>query len=84
MGCIFVGSALAFEPFVGSFLVLTTLSYLATLLPFFFSGRRSVPAGPFFVRGIAGFVVSAVSCAFMLVWLVFYCFPYVYTVTARI
>ncbi|KAF2497393.1 amino acid transporter [Lophium mytilinum] len=83
MGCIYLGSAIAFEAFVGSFVVLTTLSYLAALLPFLFSGRKSVPPGPFFVRGVAGFVVSGVSCAFMAVWLVFYCFPYVYPVSAQ-
>jgi choline transport protein len=76
MGLIYLGSYQAFEAFVGSFVVLTTLSYLAALIPFLCHGRASVAPGPFFIRGPLGFVVNAVSCLFMLVWLVFYCFPY--------
>ncbi|KAF2112778.1 choline transporter [Lophiotrema nucula] len=83
MGCIYLGSTTAFEAFVGSFVVLTTLSYLAALLPFLLSGRRSVPAGSFFMKGMVGFAVNFIACAFMTVWLVFYCFPYVYPVTAE-
>ncbi|KAF1995504.1 choline transport protein [Amniculicola lignicola CBS 123094] len=83
MGCIYLGSSTAFEAFVGSFVVLTTFSYLAALLPFPFSGRKSVPAGPFFIKGTLGFAVNIVSCAFMTVWLVFYCFPYIYPVQAE-
>ncbi|KAF2651592.1 choline transporter [Lophiostoma macrostomum CBS 122681] len=83
MACIYLGSPTAFEAFVGSFVVLTTLSYLAALLPFLFSGRTSVPPGPFFLRGVLGYIINCVSCAFMTVWLVFYCFPYVYPVEAE-
>ena len=83
MGLIYLGSPTAFEAFVGSFVVLTTLSYLAALLPFLFSGRSSVPPGPFFMKGVVGYAVNAIACAFMTVWLVFYCFPYVYPVTAE-
>lgn len=83
MGLIYLGSATAFEAFVGSFVVLNTLAYLAALLPYLYLRRASVPPGPFFMKGALGVVVIAVSCAFMAVWLVFYCFPYVYPVKAE-
>ncbi|KAH8682127.1 amino acid/polyamine transporter I [Xylariales sp. PMI_506] len=83
MGLIYLGSSVAFDAFVGSFVVLTTLSYLAALLPFLFSKRQSVRAGPFFIKGALGFVINAVSCLFMVVWLVFYCFPYALPVDAE-
>ncbi|KAI0007225.1 putative choline transport protein [Xylariaceae sp. FL0662B] len=82
MGLIYLGSDVAFEAMVGSFVVLTTLSYLAAVLPFALRGRKGLARGPFFIRGPLGFVVSFVSCGFMLVWTVFYCFPYSVPVSA--
>ncbi|KAJ9151147.1 amino acid transporter [Pleurostoma richardsiae] len=76
MGCVYLGSHTAFEAFVGSFAVLTTLSYLAALLPHLLRRRTTVPAGPIYMRGALGYVVNVLSCGFMLVWVVFYCFPY--------
>ncbi|KAF2713231.1 hypothetical protein K504DRAFT_517212 [Pleomassaria siparia CBS 279.74] len=83
MGLIYLGSSTALEVFVGSFVVLTTLSYLAALVPFLFSGRTSIPPGPFFMKGALGFVVNAIACAFMVAWLIIYWFPYVYPVAAE-
>lgn len=76
MGCIYLGSETAFAALTGSFVVLTTLSYLAALLPFLLRGRKSLTPGPFFIHGVAGYIVNATSCLFMMVWIVFYCFPY--------
>ncbi|KAI1077311.1 putative choline transport protein [Whalleya microplaca] len=76
MGLIYLGSDVAFKAMVGSFIVLTTLSYLAAILPFALRKRRGLAPGPFFLKGALGFVVSFMSCGFMLVWAVFYCFPY--------
>ncbi|KAF4636614.1 hypothetical protein G7Y89_g1477 [Cudoniella acicularis] len=50
LGAIYVGSSTAFNAFVGSFVVLSTLSYLAAILPFMFtrrSSRSSLPPGPY-------------------------------------
>jgi choline transport protein len=41
LGCIYVGSSTAFNAFVGSFVVLSTLSYLAAIMPFVFTRRFS-------------------------------------------
>lgn len=83
MGCIYLGSDVAFEAFCGSFVVLTTLSYLAALLPFLLKKRASIVPGPFFIKGIPGFVINAISCAYMMVFIVFYCFPYSLPVDAE-
>ncbi|KAI1497649.1 putative choline transport protein [Biscogniauxia marginata] len=85
MGLVYLGSDVAFAAMVGSFALLTTLSYLAALLPFAIRGRGSrgrLAPGPFFMRGALGYLVTAVSCGYMLVWLVFYCFPYSLPVSA--
>ncbi|RYP05611.1 hypothetical protein DL765_009794 [Monosporascus sp. GIB2] len=82
MGLLYLASDVAFQAMVGSFVVLVALSYLAAVLPFLLRGRRGVEPGPFFVRGVPGTVISAVSCGFMMVWVVFYCFPYAQPVTA--
>ncbi|RYO81273.1 hypothetical protein DL762_007219 [Monosporascus cannonballus] len=82
MGLLYLVSDVAFQAMVGSFVVLVALSYLAALLPFLLRGRRGLEPGPFFVRGVPGTVISAVSCGFMMVWVVFYCFPYAQPVTA--
>ncbi|RYP27600.1 hypothetical protein DL767_007605 [Monosporascus sp. MG133] len=82
MGLLYLASDVAFQAMVGSFVVLVALSYLAAVLPFLLRGRRGVEPGPFFVRGVPGTVISAVSCGFMMVWIVFYCFPYAKPVTA--
>ena len=82
MGLIYLGSHTAFEAFVGSFVVLTTLSYLAALIPFLISGRSSVTRGAFFMPGWVGHAVSGVACSYMVVWIIFYCFPYVLPATA--
>ncbi|KAI0599821.1 putative choline transport protein [Biscogniauxia sp. FL1348] len=83
MGLVYLGSDVAFAAMVGSFALLTTLSYLAALVPFALRGRgRHLRPGPFFVPGARGYAVTAVSCGYLLVWLVFYCFPYSLPVAA--
>ncbi|KZF20527.1 amino acid transporter [Xylona heveae TC161] len=76
LGCIYVGSTTAFNAFVGSFVQLSTLSYLAAILPNLLTGRSNVRAGPFFMRGITGFVVNALACIYMAAFIVIFCFPY--------
>lgn len=52
------------------------MSYLAALIPFVIRGRSGVPAGPFNMSGITGWVVNLLACGYMTVWIFFYCFPY--------
>jgi choline transport protein len=94
LGAIYVGSTTAFNAFVGSFVVLSTLSYLAAILPFIFTRRfsRSTQApgpfinnmspGPFQMGNVVGYIVNIVSCLYIIVFVVIYCFPYSLPVTA--
>ena len=76
LGCIYVGSATAFNAFVGSFVVLSTLSYLAAIGPHLLTKRANVVPGPFWMKGAIGFVVNGISCLYIVVFVVIFCFPY--------
>lgn len=83
MGLIYLGSDVAFQAMVGSFAVLVALSYLAALVPYLLRGKAGIKKGPFSLGdGVFGFAVTAVSCLFLSVWVVFYCFPYAMPVAA--
>lgn len=82
LGCIYIGSTTAFNAFVGSFLLLSTSSYLAALLPHLLTGRKNIEYGPFRLAGWLGFAVNGVACGYMLVWFVIYSFPYSLPATA--
>lgn len=76
LGCIYVGSTTAFNAFIGSTILFFSSSYLASILPHVLRGRRSVTFGPFRMHGWVGYAVNLLSCAYLLVWFVIYCFPY--------
>lgn len=84
LGAIYVGSTTAFNAFVSSFILLSTSSYLACILPNLLTRRRNLPppaaggekGGYFRMPDKVGLVVNAVACAYMLVWGVIYSFPF--------
>ncbi|KAI9758090.1 MAG: hypothetical protein M1815_004977 [Lichina confinis] len=76
LGCIYVGSTTAFSAFVGSFVVLTTLSYLAAILPHLLSRRANVTPGWFWMPAPIGYAVSAVASVYIAVFIVIFCFPF--------
>ena len=76
LGLIYVGSTVAFAAFVGSFIILSTLSYLAAILPHLLSRRANVQPGWFWMSGAVGFVVNAISCLYIVAFIVIFCFPY--------
>lgn len=78
LGAIYVGSTTAFNAFVSAFILLSTSSYLACLVPHLLTRRRSIPTRDVFFRmpEPLGFVVNGVACAYMLVWGVIYSFPF--------
>lgn len=94
LGAIYVGSTTAFNAFVGSFVVLSTLSYLVAVLPFIFTRRfsRSLQApgpyinsmrpGPYQMGHYLGYAVNIISCLYIAVFVVIYCFPYSLPVNA--
>jgi len=77
LGAIYVGSLTAFNAFVGSFILMSSSSYIAAILPNLINKRRGIKAyGPFHMKGLLGFVVNSVACAYMIVWFVIYSFPF--------
>ncbi|KAJ5042180.1 uncharacterized protein L3040_004736 [Drepanopeziza brunnea f. sp. 'multigermtubi'] len=94
LGLIYVGSSTAFNAFVGSFVVLTTLSYLAAILPFILTRRFSresappgpcisnISPGPYQMGHYLGYAVNTIACSYIAVFVVIYCFPFSLPVTA--
>jgi amino acid transporter len=46
LGCVYIASDRAFNAFVGTFAILTTLSYLTAILPNLLTGRKYIRPGP--------------------------------------
>ncbi|KAK2775257.1 hypothetical protein FQN52_004040 [Onygenales sp. PD_12] len=85
LGCIYVGSTTAFSALVNSFVQLSSLSYIAAILPFLLRARWSAAAvrpGYFVMRGWVGYVVNAIASAYMMVFIVIFSFPFAMPVTA--
>ena len=82
LGCIYVGSATAFNAFVGSFVVLSSLSYLTAIGPHLLTRRSNITPGPFWMKGAWGHVVNGISCLYIIVFIVIFCFPYALPVDA--
>ena len=76
LGCIYVGSQTAFNAFIGSFVVLSSLSYLAAILPHFLTRRVNVAPGWFWMKGASGFIVNGISCLYIIAFIVIFCFPF--------
>lgn len=76
LGCIYVGSQTAFNAFIGSFVVLSSLSYLAAILPHLLSKRANVAPGWFWMKGATGFVVNAISSLYIVAFVIIFCFPF--------
>ncbi|KAH8694190.1 putative choline transport protein [Talaromyces proteolyticus] len=75
MGGIYVGSTTAFNAFVGSYVILSSMSYLGAILPHLLSGRSNVTPGPFWMKGATGYIVNGISCTYIIVFVVIFCFP---------
>lgn len=76
LACIYVGSTTAFEAFIGSFVQLSSLSYLAAILPHLLTKRSSVKPGHFWM-GRIGFVVNLLASIYIAAFVVIFCFPYI-------
>jgi hypothetical protein len=77
---IYIGSATAFNAFVGLFIIFTTMSYLAALLPHILTRRKHILPGPFYTRGVKGYIIIGIACMYIIVFNVLYMFPYTYHV----
>ncbi|KAF2638194.1 amino acid transporter [Massarina eburnea CBS 473.64] len=76
LGAIYVGSSTAFSAFVGSYIVLSSASYLAFILPNIVTRRRYVVPGPFTLSNPVYYTIAGIACTYMAVFMVIYCFPY--------
>ncbi|KAL1959664.1 hypothetical protein VTO42DRAFT_1699 [Malbranchea cinnamomea] len=83
LGCIYVGSSTAFQAFIGSYIQLSTLSYLAAILPHLLRKRKSFHPGWFFMHGPLGFFVNAFSCGYIITFIVIFCFPFAMPTDAK-
>ncbi|KAF9067726.1 choline transport protein [Rhodocollybia butyracea] len=80
LGAIQLGSPTAFSDLAGSFIILTTTSYLLAILPHLLSRLSSagpnVPRGPFWMGSILGPVINALAVLLIILTNIIYCFPY--------
>lgn len=82
MGAIYVGSVVAFNAFVGSFVLLTTTSFLLSIGPHVLTKRKSIKRGSFWL-GKFGYTFNIISCLYIIVFFVIYCFPYTLPTSAQ-
>ena len=83
LGCVYIGSATAFSAFVGVFTILTTMSYLAAILPHMIGRRQYVVPGPFWMPAPIAYTVMGIASAYIIVFNVIYCFPFALPVNAQ-
>lgn len=82
IGAIYVGTTAAFSAFVGSFVLLTTSSFLLCIVPHLLHKRNIITPGPFWL-GKYGFIINIVAVVYMVVFFVIYCLPYSKPVTSE-
>ncbi|KAF2191466.1 choline transporter [Zopfia rhizophila CBS 207.26] len=76
LGCIYVGSKTAFNAFVGSYVQLSTLSYLAAILPHLITRRKNVRPGYFWMKSVIAEIVLTFSSLYIMAFVVIFCFPF--------
>nr|POE90639.1 choline transport protein [Quercus suber] len=79
LGAIQLGSKTAFTDLVGSFIILTSVSYFMAIFPNLLTKRRNVTPGPFHM-GRFGFAINGIACTLIIFFNLFFCFPYAYPV----
>lgn len=82
LGLVYIGSSTAFSAFVGSFIVMASLSYLAFIIPNIYTRRRHVVKGPFTMPDPVFYTVASIASGYMCVWSVIYMFPFAVPFTA--
>ncbi|KAJ5534387.1 hypothetical protein N7527_000641 [Penicillium freii] len=83
LGCIYIGSTTAFQALISSFIVLSSLSYFGAIFPHVLSGRGNMVPGPFYMGQKLGMAVNIVSLLYILVTVIFFCFPLVLPATVQ-
>ncbi|KZV93945.1 putative choline transport protein [Exidia glandulosa HHB12029] len=83
-GAISLGSKVAFNDLAGSFIILTTCSFLLFILPNALNRGRYVPPGPFSLGPRLGPVIHAVTSALIVFFTIVFCLPYALPVTSEL
>jgi len=83
LACLYLGSTTAFSALAGAFVLLTTSSYTAAILPNLLTGRKNIKFGPFHLKGWLGFVMNSIACVYMIVFFVIFCFPFYLPTSAK-
>jgi choline transport protein len=83
LACLYLGSTTAFSALAGAFVLLTTASYTAAILPNLLTGRKNIKFGPFHMKGWLGSVMNGIACAYMIVFFVIFCFPFYLPTSAK-
>ncbi|KAK4998864.1 hypothetical protein LTR66_001997 [Elasticomyces elasticus] len=73
LGAIALGSKPAFSDLVGSFIILTSMSYFLAIFPHMLTKRRNVPPGPFWM-GKFGYLVNGIAVLLIVFFNVMFCF----------
>lgn len=81
LGCLYLGSTVAFNSFISGAILLQYISYSMCVLLLLFHGRENIKHGPFWL-GKLGYVTNFVTVGWTLLCLVFYSFPPAYPVAA--
>ncbi|RJE24402.1 choline transport protein [Aspergillus sclerotialis] len=82
LACIYVGSTTAFNAFVGCYVQLSSLSYFTAIFPHILTRRSTFTPGPFWMKGLIGYVINILSCIYIIAFIVIFCFPYTLPPTA--
>jgi choline transport protein len=83
LACVYLGSTTAFSALASSFVLLTTASYTAAILPNLLTGRKNIRFGPFHMKGWLGFAMNGIACTYMMAFFVIFCFPYYLPTSAK-
>jgi len=73
-GAITLGSKTGFQDLTGSFVILSSTSYLLAFLPNVINGRKYMPRGPFYMPGALGLVVEGLASLFIIFFNIMFCF----------
>lgn len=77
LGLIYLANSTAFNGFVASFILFSSASYIAALLPYLWTrSRSSFEPGEFYMTGYLGYVVNIWACGYLIIWFVVYSLPY--------
>jgi choline transport protein len=81
LGCLYMGSPLAFNSFVSGGIVLQNITYSTSIILLLYHGRSNFAHGSFWFPRL-GLFANIVVVIWSTVSMIFYCFPYYLPVTA--